>query len=252
MNKGLLAFILFALIGGAFFIKNPPLTPNFESPLPTPYLSVSTIPIFSLESIELEYSVAKSFLYEKSLNPALSSFKRAYFLSKTLEEKSAATYGLIFTYFLAKKWDHLQSLYTSGVLDQLDEKAPYFKDALWMFYIALKDKQLPFVTQNLKTCLAQDPAIAKKLSEFESISTASFSSSAFSPLYTTYLHTQKSSIKAGLFNLTLPGSGYLYLGQKQTALTCFVVLSLLLGALYSCLMHKQKAAACLVFSIFEW
>lgn len=249
-NKAFIAVILFAVLGGCFFVKKAPLKPLFESPLPNPSLSISQDCLFIDPSIELEYKLAKSFIQEKALSPALASFKRTSFLTKDPVEKSAANYGLIYTYFLAKKWDALHQLYISGILDQIDQSAPYFNDLLWMFYIALKEKQLPFVCDNIKSYLCQNKDVEKKLQEFEAITTASFEKSAYKAIYQNYLHTKKSSALASFLNLIVPGSGYLYLGQYQSALTAFVLLSLLLWALHSCFSQKQKAAAFLVFSVF--
>lgn len=222
----------------------------FEPPLPTPKYSLSAESLFS-SNFALEYTAAKCFLNDNLFYPSITSFKKAELISATSEEKSKATYSLIFTYFLAKKWDHLKMMYTQGVFEQLDKKAPYFKDSILMFYIALKDANMPFIVQNLKNYLYQDASLKTKLELYDAITQSNFSNGGFNDFFMFYKKHEKSQTVAGLFNLIIPGAGYLYIGQIQTFITCFMVLSLLLWGFYHALKTRHFAQGFLIFSIFS-
>lgn len=238
------------MVIGSFFLKKEGVKPAFEAPCPTPCLSISNACIFS-QNFDLEYSTAKSFLNDDLFYPTITSFKKAALLSTTKEEKSKATYSLIFTYFIAKKWDMLKTLYTHGACEDLDKNAPYFKDALLMFYIGLKHEAMPFIVQNLKTHLYQDPELKVKLELYDAISQVNFSHSTFNDSYKIYQTHEKSQTLAGFLNLIMPGCGFLYLGQIQTWLTCFLTLSVLLWGFYHALKTKHFAQSILIFSIFS-
>lgn len=238
------------MICGAFFLKKEPQKINFEPPLPSPSLSISTHSAFS-KNFDLEYAAAKAFLNDHLFYPTISSFKKAHLLSTNTEEKSSAAYSLIFTYFIAKKWDLLKNLYTQGIIEHLDKEAVYFKDAIIMFYVALKDQNMPFIVQNLKSYLYQDHNLKIKLELYDAITQANFAPSEFNQMYQLYKTHEKSQLFAGIMNLLIPGAGYLYLGQLQTALTCFLALSVLIWGLYHALKTKHFAQAVLIFSIFS-
>lgn len=235
---------------GAFFLKKEPTKMVFESPLPTPKYSLSTESSFS-SNFDLEYTAAKCFLNDNLFYPSISSFKKAELISATSEEKSKAIYSLIFTYFLAKKWDQLKTMYTQGVFEHLDKKAPYFRDGILMFYIALKAENMPFVVQNLKNYLYQDASLKTKLELYDAITQANFSNGGFNDFFMFYKKHEKSQTLASFLNLIMPGAGYLYIGQIQTFITCFLALSLLVWGFYHAFKTRHFAQGFLIFSIFS-
>jgi hypothetical protein len=241
---------MLAMIIGSFFLKKEPQKIAFDSPLPAPSLSISSVSTFS-NDFNLEYAAAKSFLNDNLFYPSITSFKKAEFLATSKEEKSKAIYSTIFTYFIAKKWDLLKTLYLSGCFEHLDKQAPYFQDALLIFYIAFKNENMPFVVQNFKNHLYQDHVLKAKLELFDAITQGNFTTSGFNEFYKTYKTHEKSQTLAAFLNLTLPGFGFLYLGQLQTFMTCFLTLSLLLWALQHALKTKRFAQGILIFSIFS-
>lgn len=234
---------------GSFFLKKEPIQFSFDPPLPNPCFSISQASCFS-QNFDLDYATAKSFLNEKLFYPSITSFKKAELVSTNQEEKSKATYSLIFTYFLAKKWDLLKNLYIQGACEHLDKQAPYFKDALLMFYIALQNQHMPFIVQNLKHHLYQQPQLKLKLELYEAIVQGHFSHTGFNDFYHIYQTHKKSQTLAGFLNLTVPGLGFLYLKQLQTSLTCFLTLCVLIWAFYHALKTKRFAQSILIFSVF--
>jgi hypothetical protein len=236
--------LVIAIVGGSFFLKNPPLKPVFDAPLPHPQ-NQPTLSNLSTD-FQLEYTLAKNCLHERCLPTTLYSFKKAELLAKEPHELSLAQYGLIFTHFLNKNTLELKQLYLKGVLENLSQQVPYATDAAIMFYSAFKEAQIPFLTFELKTYLDQDPLIKSKLDLFEAITA---DKAQTHPAYNTYQDHKKSPLVAGALSL-LPGGGYLYLHQYQSALTAFLLLSCLGWALYTLCQQKQIAGALIVFSIF--
>jgi hypothetical protein len=249
MNKWFLGFLSVAILGALFFIKNEPFRPKLEAPYPSPSVFLSQELQFEKKPFHIEYSLACQSLHDLSLQSTLYGFKKAYLVSETHEEKSKAFYGLIFTYFLAKKWDELKKLYVSDHLESLDGSAAYFQDALIMFYIAFKELQVPFVTQEIGSILDKDSKIKDTFSIIDQLKIGSIQDQRLLDAHKMFLDYKKSSLKASLLNL-LPGAGYLYLHQKQTALTAFLLMGLLGLALFQLTRQKHFASAFLVFSIF--
>lgn len=250
-NRLFFALILFSFLSGLFFVKEDPLEPRLESPLPCPKKSAALELAFTTESAKLEYQIANSFLLERSLSPTLTGFKKALILSQDKKDASMCEYGLIYSYFLAKKWTQLKAMYTSDALLILDQSAPYFKDALIMFFIALREEKTPFLLQDLERCLKQDVTLRDKLEKYESLLSLNQSKLVDQKELNVFLAHKKSSKVACFFNLLIPGSGYGYLGQWQSALTAFILLGLLMWALYTSTRQKQLALSFLLLSIFS-
>jgi hypothetical protein len=250
-NKLFSTLLLVAFVAGLCFIKDQPLCPKFETPLPKVSFSVQDIAAFETPNAKLEYQIAKSFLSEKALSPTLFGFKKALALSQTPIEASASSYALIYSYFLAKKWNQLKQLYSSNILSSLDPKAPYYNDALYMFYIALDEEKAPFILKDLKSHLCQDPMINLKLETYERIKELRLGEKEYRNQTSYFNSYKKSSPLACVMNLILPGSGYAYMYQWQSALTAFILLSFLIWALYSAAKHKNYAICFLIFSIFS-
>jgi hypothetical protein len=237
-----------SFFGSFFFLKNPLFRPSFETPLPQPRFFLDQNSDLSLD-YNLEYKLAKSCLYDKALESTIYGFKKSQCLAKTQEEASKAHYGLIYTYFLSKKWDELKHDYLRGGLDSLDQKAPYYKDALLMCYIALCELKVPFLTQDVKNKLCEDRALAQIILDYESLEKGNYPK-RYQDIYAKFLSLKKSPLKAGLLNAFLPGSGYLYLNQKQSAITAFLLLGLLCFCLFVLSKQKQIAFSLLIYSIF--
>jgi hypothetical protein len=70
------------------------------------------------------------------------------------------------------------------------------------------------------------------------------------PLITNYECSRKSAGKAQALNALLPGAGYLYLGQKKSALTAFFLNGLFIAAAYQFFHHGHTAAG-IITTTFE-
>lgn len=79
---------------------------------------------------------------------------------------------------------------------------------------------------------------------------ALYSSCITEPFISSYAREAKSETTARLFNALLPGAGYLYVGQKETALTALTVNALFIWACYQ-LFHQGQTAAGLIAASLE-
>ena len=249
-NRWFALTLAVAMFSGLCFISKEPLKVSFDSPLPKPKYGLAFKELPN-SFYDLEYKAAKSFLNQKLFYPSLMSFQKARLSAQTVDERSMAAYGLIFTNYLAKKFETLQSLYASGLFEELDKNAPYFEDAILMFYVAFEKSQAPFIFQNLKSYLYQNPALKTRLELYHAICQANFANNAFNEHFNVFKAHEKSQILSAMMNLAVPGSGYLYLGQVHTALTCFLLLGFLLWGMHHAFKTRHFAQGVLIFSIFS-
>jgi hypothetical protein len=87
------------------------------------------------------------------------------------------------------------------------------------------------------------PELAHKVTLYHELSSGQCDATEFSAIKQTFNAHRKSPEKARWLNGLLPGAGYLYIGQKQTALTSFLINALFIAATYQLFHHGQTAAA---------
>lgn len=249
MTKRFFSFLIISVLCGLFFIKSPQLTINLDPPLPSGKKA-----IFHGQKDTpsgLEFVCAKTFFSQKMLDPTLASFKKAELLAINQEETSLASYGYLYTLFIAKKYSVIEALYKDGYLNKIDNKSPYFYDAALIFYRSLLEKKTPFLLSQIRAIVSQNPQVAKKIALFEKITqgdiTTEPSLEKEATLFNTY---QKSPTIAFFLNLLIPGSGYAYLKQYQSSLTCVLLFTLLIFSVFNLFKTKQTALAIICATVF--
>jgi hypothetical protein len=249
MNRWFTSFLILSVVCGLFFLKSPKLEIELLAPLPNP-----PKPLFTGHKDTpsgLEFVCAKTFFSQKMLEPTLASFKKAEILAIDPQEVSQSIYGYLYTLFLAHKKDVLEKLFIEGTLNKIDASSPFFTDAALIFYRSLYDKKTPFLLSQLKSYLCQNPDIEKKLKLFENAQTGDLLKFApFEKEFKLFNQHYKSPKLAFVLNLTLPGSGYVYLQQYQSALTCLLLFSLLIFAIFNLFKSRQTALAILCATVF--
>jgi hypothetical protein len=168
-------------------------------------------------------------------------------------------HALLLTYSLGGKyqeaidiWEREQS--SIHITDQ-----NLARDCISLLYEAYTHLNRSSDAARLIDILPTDDILRNKLPLFQFISTntdASFSSAPpfaalvgtpefndATSLASTYLQSRKDPTTARILNGILPGSGYLYVRQYQTAITAFVMNALFIASTYQLFVAHQQAAA---------
>ncbi|MGR3973881.1 MAG: hypothetical protein QRY72_04885 [Candidatus Rhabdochlamydia sp.] len=208
-----------------------------------------------------EVKIGKQFAQELDLYQTMTAFKRASFLlpQEQIQKRLELDYMVCLSYYLGGKYPSvLHQFETSSLKMSTPVFNPYL-DLLVMLYDASATLHLEDKKEALMTYLqASYPEAANKLILIEALRTAQFNTletlqethPEIQKVLTMYHAHEKSSFKAQLFNALIPGSGYLYLGQKQSAVTAFLLNTLFIwGSVYS--FHHHHLALGVILAGFE-
>lgn len=211
-----------------------------------------------------EYIIAQKFSRELDLYRAVTTFKRAEFLlppenSTRLEE---IQYQILLSYYLGRRYEGVVQTFDRSTLYHATPNFSAYHDLLIIMYESYlevgEEEKAKYVMRVIEH---HYPETAKKLT----LSTALLdgdldelrreeredpSKAYLSNLIDTYDAKKKSVSKAQWANALLPGAGYLYVGQKQSALTSFLLNGLFIyAAVY--FYTKGNIPAGVIFTSFE-
>jgi len=208
-----------------------------------------------------EYLIAQNFAREIDLYRAITTFKRSEFLCpqyhlKRLEE---IQYQILLSYYLGQRYDEVVQKFDHSYLSQVQPSFPAYHDLLIIMYdtylkigqrekadyiLRLTQYYYPeeFTKLKISTALIEGdlPALRQQHSE----------GSYPMQFVETYDAKKKSVSKAQWANALLPGAGYLYVGQKQSALTAFLLNALFIYAAFH-FYSKGNIAAGVITTSFE-
>lgn len=202
-----------------------------------------------------EYTIARVFADELDLYRAVSTFKRAQILvGDNIERKHQIQYDIVLCYFLGKRYEDAIEAFERSDLSRVDKTFPAYHDLLLVLYesyreldnadkqakiIELLDKSFPDTSEELKVSLAIREADLVTINEFA----CGFQHPSYLDNLIDCYETQKKSVATAQFlNALLPGAGYLYIGQRKSALTAFLLNGLFIAAATQFFLHKHIAA----------
>jgi tetratricopeptide (TPR) repeat protein len=202
-----------------------------------------------------EYIIARAFAEELDLYRAVSTFKRARILiDQKPERKLEIEYDILLCYFLGKRYDEVIDAFEKSDLAHVDKTFPAYHDLLLVLYesyremddlekqatiIELIQKSFPDTGEELKISLAIRAGDLDTICEVAS----SFQQESYlDHLVDNYGEQRKSVGTAQFLNALMPGAGYLYIGQKKSALTAFLLNGLFIAAATQFFIHKHVAA----------
>jgi hypothetical protein len=210
-----------------------------------------------------EYQIALAFSRQLDLYQAMTAFKRASILipPELKERKLEIEYEIVLCYYIGQKYGDVVQTYEKSELRFVDASFPAKRDLLVILYDSYMKTCSPQNAERILYQLQQaDPVTEEHLTVSTAISTADFPQmncfaetseySYLKPLIHDYTAGQKSVRTAKALNMVLPGAGYLYVGQKQSALTAFLLNSAFIAATYY-FFHQGNPAAGAVFASFE-
>lgn len=213
-----------------------------------------------------ELIIANQFAIELDLYRAITSYKRARILlptaKKYAERRLQIDYGLVQAYYLGQKYQETIDIFEKGPLFDAPNTFPAMDDLLVIVYDSYQKlnkfekacKILSFIESrsqeaaaNLRLSEALINADWPLLSEF---SEQENEDSLLINNFTDFYWSNAKSVKqAQVLNAILPGAGYLYVDQKQTALTSFVINTLFIAAAYHFFDHGNIAAGIITTSL---
>ncbi len=206
-----------------------------------------------------EFIIAKKFAKDLDLYRAVTNFKRAEIL---LEEengyrKQEIEYNIILCYYLGKKYEDLVDSFEKSSLCYADKSFKAFEDLLIILYESYHELKDEEKTKKILELLEEsygDTEKKIKLSsalidaDVESLSKDFRSNPHVNQLMTSYEKQKKSVGAAQFLNAIIPGSGYLYIGQKRSAITALLLNGSFVYAAYQCFKNKWTAAGVITAS----
>lgn len=269
MNKRCFFLIAFALLSSSCYRVPDQIEPKIDSYVQDKYLTSLPSPFPSLTEEEKnqdwgkEYQIALLFAQELDLYQAITAFKRASFLlpNNNKQRKEEIDYEILLCYYAGKKYSDAIYTYEHSTLRFSGTQFPACEDLLIILYDCYTQQQdtenANRFYQYLKTYF---PETAKKIQVSTDLRQANLSSLetiAQDPEYASintflqkYDQAKKSIAKAQTLNAVFPGAGYLYLGQKQTAITATLINGLFIGASYY-FFQAGNIPAGVIFTTFE-
>jgi tetratricopeptide (TPR) repeat protein len=189
-----------------------------------------------------EYLIAKHFAKELDLYRAITNYKRALILldDPASSRYSEIEYDILLSYYLGKRYSDAIHFYTHSGLVEMGPDFPAYHDMLVILYESyLKENDTQKAGAVFYLIAQNFPETAKKIKistaltagDIEYLEKSKFSHDPEidSMLKTFYAH-KKSVHKAQLLNACIPGAGYWYVGQKQSAMTAFLLNGLFIYA----------------------
>lgn len=241
---------------------------NIRAPLNLPS-NFSTSPFPELSPSELaedwgkELKLALCFAADFDLFRAITGFKRALFLLPPGHclRKLEIEYDIALAYYLGKKYMEAVWAVEGCELVAIDSTFPAFHDLLLVLYDSRKHLGQEKEANHLLSLIEQfDSCEGKKLTllsalertDLELIKRVGSSDPGCAymcDIASTYCCERKSIKKAGYLNAVLPGAGYWYVGQKQTAVTAFLINSLFIAAATEFFIHGYTAAGAIMLTL---
>jgi tetratricopeptide (TPR) repeat protein len=235
---------------------------RYVQALPTPFSPLSEAQ--QDQNWPGEYKIGLAFAKELDLYRAITAFKRALILlgNKNPERRQEMEYNIILSYYLGRRYQEALEFFQQSGLRTVPENFPAFHDLLLILYESYlqtdENKQAANILQLLRKfypATAQRLAIASGLLEGN---LKKLEKIAFQPPPKPYLEEfielyqgkKKSIDRAGALNAFLPGAGYWYVGQKQSAITAFLLNGLFIWASYE-FFHRGYTAAGIITTGFE-
>jgi len=208
-----------------------------------------------------EMQIGFGFAYQLDLYQAITAFKRSAFLLPPHEKARSleAQYEILLCYYIGKK--HKEVIYTfeHSQLRYADRSFPALHDLLLILFDTYGQEKMDTQQERIFNLIQQYyPEEAAKLqlsalltrAEIPALTQVAPQYPSVEELLTRYEAEKKSIGKTQLFNALLPGAGYLYLGQKQSAATAFFLNGLFIATSVYFFEHGNIAAGA-IFTSFE-
>lgn len=226
-----------------------------------------------LNSVELsqdwgkELKIAIQFARELDLYRAITCYKRALFLipENQTDRLLQIEYSIMLCYYLGKKYDEAINAFEDSHLTKVSTTFPAFRDLVIILYDSYRETEEEEKAEAIFKLLEKgSPGTAKNFELYEAIEAGdiplAFSLAEEHPqgravenFLNCYCLESKSVRTAQTLNAILPGAGYYYVGQKNSALTSFLINTSFIAASWYFFDHGNYGAAVITTSLeFGW
>lgn len=218
---------------------------------PSPFLSLNQEEAKSPWATE--FHLGKSFAQEGDFYRAITHFKRAQFLLNmpASDRELEIHYHILLAYYFGGKFQKVISIIETGPLSSIKDTFPAYEDLKIILLDAYEktdqlEKAQAINLQILDKKKRENTQAYLKLAYPD---TPLFKQTHCPTALNDYQQNKLSPTTAQTLNALLPGAGYLYVGQKQSALTSFLLNSLFIAASINLFKKKQMAAALITSSL---
>ena len=266
MNKALIFLLGIFFLSSCYRVEDK-IEPKISTPLKEDHIKSLKNPFKHLGLEERktdwgkEFIIAKKFAKDLDLYQAITNFKRAMIL---LDDEDAyrmqeIEYNIILSYYLAQKYDDVIESFEKSSLCYVDKSFEAFEDLLIILYESYREMQDEEKTQKILEILSESYSTTEKkivLSSYliegdiDTLKKDYPEKKNIQNMIKIYERDKKSVMTAQLLNTFIPGSGYLYIGQKKSAATAFLLNGLFIYASYE-FFHRGWTAAGVITASFE-
>lgn len=207
-----------------------------------------------------EFIIAKKFAKDLDLYRAVTNFKRAEILLEEENEtsrKHEIEYNILLCYYLGKKYEDVIESFEKSSLCFTDKSFTAFEDLLVILYDSYHELRNEEKTKKILELLEESYSNTEKKvklssalmdADIKGLSKDFKSNPNVNSLVNCYEKRKKSVVGAQVLNAVIPGSGYLYIGQKRSAITAFLLNASFVYASYECFRNKWTAAGVITAS----
>ena len=210
-----------------------------------------------------ELYIGLKFANELDLYQAITAFKRALFVlpKNKAERRLQIEYNIVLSYYLGQKYQEALSYYSTSHLDTTTPAFPAYRELLIILFDCYQKTGKEENAENMRTLMKEiDPQTADHMElsiAFEEGDLACLTEiiydnpchESLKEFLDSYASQSLSVTKAKTLNALLPGAGYYYVGQKNAALTSFLINSLFTWASYAFFKNGYYAAGIITASL---
>ncbi len=211
-----------------------------------------------------EMLIGLAFAQDLDLYRAVSTYKRAEILIPKEEKmrKLEIQYDVLLCYYLANRYDETIESFEKSDLATADKSFPAYHDLLLILYECYRETDCPEKEERMCEMIdstypstSEELKVSRALRHGELDSICAINEdlqhpSYLDPMLTCYDQESKSVGRAQMLNAILPGAGYLYIGQKKSAATAFLLNGLFIAAAYQ-FFYRGHVAAGIITTGFE-
>ncbi len=249
----LISLALLPILLVSCFPRNKPIEPKISyetralNELKSPFPAL--LPYQKQKGWGQEYAVGVLFASEGDYYRAITSFKRALFEQPPQERKLELLYFITLCYSLSHRYQEALDTFENSALARIEPSFPAYRELLILLYEAyVKTCQCEKAEFMLQRLQEENPETAENVKVGTALELGNLSAVP-QDFLADYCRCRKSIQKAQMLSAILPGAGYLYVGQKTSALTAFLLNALFIWGTVEFFRRGYYAAAIFTLSL---